>query len=201
MEYVAIDFETAATTKDSACAIGLVKFSEDGEAIDAYYSLIRPKNPRFDAVCTAVHGLDPKEIMKAPFLPTLWPDITSFIKDRPLVAHNAPFDMMVLRESAASWALGGIDNDYYCTLSLSRKLWPGKKSYKLTSLAGDFGWEYDAHMALDDALICGRIFSRLCGENLYDQKQFDKFIRRLYKDRNTGFPKHVYLESGLFGLL
>lgn len=200
MEYVAIDFETAATTQDSACAIGLVRFAEDGEDIDTYYSLIRPRILRFDSVCTAVHHLDPVDIAHAPVLPDIWADIRSFIGSSPLVAHNAPFDMGVLKASAQSWGLGGIDNDYYCTLSLSRKIWPHRCSYRLTSLAQELGWTYDAHMALADALICGRMFSRLCGDNLFDDDAFFRFMRRCYKDRNTGYPKHISIADGTLSL-
>lgn len=47
MEFVAIDFETANTSRDSACAIGLVTV-RNGRIIDEYYQLIRPKNLFFD---------------------------------------------------------------------------------------------------------------------------------------------------------
>ena len=192
MQYIAIDFETAAQTKDSACAIGLVRFNQDGEVLDRYYSLIRPKSLVFDPVCTAVHHLDPIDIANAPTLPEIWNDIRSFIgTGMPLVAHNAPFDMYVLKASAESWGLGGIEVDYYDTLTLSRKIWPGLPSYRLTSLASDLGWTYDAHMALDDALICGRLFQRLCRENLYDEHEFWRFMKKLYRDNHTGYPKHL----------
>ena len=42
MEFVAIDFETANKSYDSACSIGLVTV-RDGAIVDEYYKLIRPK--------------------------------------------------------------------------------------------------------------------------------------------------------------
>ena len=85
MEYVSIDFETANTSFDSACAIGLCLFSSEGEELDSYYSLIRPKELVFDTRCTMVHNLDPYDIANAKSLPELWPDILAFIGDRALV--------------------------------------------------------------------------------------------------------------------
>ena len=191
MEYVSIDFETANTSFDSACAIGLCLFSSEGEELDSYYSLIRPKELVFDTRCTMVHNLDPYDIANAKSLPEIWPDILAFIGDRALVAHNAPFDMKVLKASAESHNLGGLDNDYYCTLSLARKLWKGRPSYKLTSLASAFGWEYEAHNALADSEICGRLFSMLCKGHIYTDEDARRFFHMVYKSRKSAFPRTI----------
>lgn len=191
MDYVAIDFETAACRMDSACALGLVRFDSEGEILDSWYSLIRPPVLQFDDVCTQVHHLSPIEISKAPTLLDLWPEISGFIKNDPLVAHNAQFDMNVLRHTLVAWDLGVPPYKYFCTLSLSRKLWKGRRSYKLTSLAEDLGWEYDAHNALADAETCGKLFSRLCGEVLFDDNVAARFFSRIYKKGE----KHVFPET------
>lgn len=181
MEYTAIDFETASVLRDSACSIGLVRFNEDGEDIDSFYSLIRPPVLRFDSVCTAVHHLDPEDIALAPTFLDIWGDVSSFIGRTPLVAHNAQFDMGVLSHTLHSWGLGCPEWNYYCTLSLSRKLWRGRDSYRLTALADELGWKYDAHNALADALVCGRLFSRLCGDVLFSDEMTRNFFSRIYK--------------------
>ncbi len=190
MEYVAIDFETASVLRDSACSIGLVLFDEEGAVRDSYYSLIRPPVLRFDDICTSVHHLDSDEISRSPSFNELWNDISSFIGSRPLVAHNAQFDMGVLKHTLYSWGLECPPYDYYCTLSLSRKLWKGKPSYKLTALAGELGWEYDAHNALSDAVVCGRLFYRLCGDVLFSDELTSRFFSRIYKKGE----KHRYPE-------
>ncbi len=191
MEYVAIDFETASGSPDSACAIGLVRKNALGETIDSYYSLIRPPQLCFDPHCTAVHHLDPADIIKAPTMEDLWDEIRDFIGEYPLVAHNAPFDIKVLRSTLEAWEIPPVHNDYYCTLSLSRRLWKGRRSYSLTALATSLGWSYDAHNALADSEICGRLFSRLCGEALEDDEIAKRFFRRVYKERHGRYPKSV----------
>ena len=185
MNYIAIDFETAACRMDSACALGLVKFDPEGEILSSWYSLVRPPVLQFADVCTAVHHLSPIDISRSPTMKDLWPDIESFIGDEALVAHNAQFDMNVLRHTLAAWGITVPRYKYYCTLSLSRKLWKGRRSYKLTSLAEDLGWEYDAHNALADAEVCGKLFSRLCGEVLFDDAIAERFFSRIYKKGET----------------
>lgn len=191
MEFVAIDFETASRRQDSACSIGLVKMDFDGTVKDSYYSLICPPDLYFDPSCTAVHQLDPVEVSKAPTFDDLWDEIKEFISLSPLVAHNASFDIGVLRACISRYDLTAIHNDYYCTLSLSRKLWKGKPSYKLTSLASALGWEYDAHNALEDATTCGRLFSSLCGDNLIDPMVMQNFFSRIYPAGAAGYPKTI----------
>ena len=191
MNYVAIDFETAACRMDSACALGLVRFDSEGTELESWYSLIRPPVLQFDDVCTQVHHLSPLDITKAPTLKELWPEIREFIKNDPLVAHNAQFYMNVLRHTLVAWDLDVPSYKYFCTLSLSRKLWKGRRSYKLTSLAEDMGWEYDAHNALADAEVCGKLFSRLCGEVLYNDDVAARFFSRIYKKGE----KHVFPET------
>ena len=122
MQFVAIDFETANNGADSACSIGLVKMDEEGAVVDSFYSLVRPKVLMFDPVCTAIHKLDSLDVAKAPTFYELWPAISEFIGDAPLVAHNAPFDMRVLKGTLESWGLEAPINEYYCTLSLSISL-------------------------------------------------------------------------------
>ncbi len=189
MEYVAIDFETANSNSDSACSIGLARFSEEGEELASYYSLIAPKVLYFDPVCTAIHHLKAEDVSKAPHFDAIWPDVKAFIGTSPLVAHNAQFDMNVLSATLKGYSIAVPSYKYYCTFSLSKKLWKDKERYSLSFLASTFDWTYDAHNALSDAEICGRLFYRLCGENLFDDRILNKFFKRLYKTSNKPFPR------------
>lgn len=188
MEYVAIDFETANRYQDSACALGLCLFDEDGRRKDSWYSLIRPRIPYFDPFCTRVHQLDPNDILSAPTLPELWSDIVDFIGQRPLVAHNARFDMGVLRTSSYCCRLEIPQYEYYCTLALARKLVPGYFSYKLTYLVQELlQMEYHAHLASDDAYVCGKLFHRLVGSHLVDKEELDEFLL----EKRLDYPRRV----------
>ena len=160
MNYVAIDFETAACRMDSACALGLVRFDSEGEILDSWYSLIRPPVLQFDDVCTQVHHLSPIEISKAPTLLDLWPEISGFIKNDPLVAHNAQFDMNFLNSECERCSLPPVKNKVSDTLKLSRLLFPDFASHKLDFLADQFMIDKgSSHRALDDAKTCMELFN------------------------------------------
>ena len=157
MNFVAIDFETAKHSQESACSVGLVKYI-DGTAADTFYSLLRPPSLYIRPDFTKIHGLTVDDVKDAPTFADLWDSaIRPFIGDFPLAAHYAPFDMGVLGAVLAWHGLDIPALPYFCTCNLARRTWPGLRSYALTALAHHFGIIYDAHNALDDAMTCGKL--------------------------------------------
>ena len=157
MNFVSIDFETAKYSQESACAIGLAKFS-NGNMVDTFYSLIRPPVLYIRPDFTELHGLTVDDVKDAPTFADLWESaIKSFTGNLPMAAHNAAFDMGVLQAVLEWYKLAIPDLSYFCTLSMARKTWPGLESYSLPILAANFGIVYNAHNALDDAINCGKL--------------------------------------------
>ncbi|MDR2748205.1 MAG: 3'-5' exonuclease [Treponema sp.] len=157
MNFIAIDFETAKYSRESACSVGLVKF-RGGKAADTFYSLIRPPVLYIRPDFTDIHGLTVEDVRDAPNFAELWDrSLRPFIGDLPLAAHNAPFDMGVLRAALEWYELPIPPLKYFCTLKLARAAWPELKSHALTSLGEHFSIAYDAHNALEDAQTCGII--------------------------------------------
>ena len=160
MNFIALDFETAKYSRESACSIGLVKFRE-GKVLDNFYSLIRPPILYIRPDFTDIHGLTVADVRDAPTFEDLWESaILPFIGDMPLAAHNAPFDMGVLQAVLEWYELPVPALHYFCTLVLSRNVWPRLKSHSLPNLGKHFGIVYEAHNALDDAHTCGNIACR-----------------------------------------
>ncbi|MCL2801163.1 MAG: 3'-5' exonuclease [Treponema sp.] len=157
MDFITIDFETAKYSQESACSVGLVKF-KDGKPIDTFYSLIRPPSLYIRPDFTEIHGLTIDDVRDAPRFSEIWDEgIKTFIKGFPLAAHNASFDMGVLKAVLNWYELPLPQFSYFCTCRLSRRTWPELKSHALTALARNFEIVYDAHNALDDALTCGKL--------------------------------------------
>jgi DNA polymerase-3 subunit epsilon len=143
MRYVAIDFETANNDPTSACSVGLAKM-EDGKIIDSFYSLILPPSRYFSPMNISIHGICPEDVAQAPEFDRIWPQMLLFIGENLLIAHNAPFDMGILRAMLTHYQL------------------PIPPNHKLTDLSRRFGFDYQAHYALDDAVNCARLFHAAC---------------------------------------
>ena len=157
MNYTSIDFETAKYSRESACSVGLVKY-QNGKSVDSFYSLIRPPSLYIRPDFTEIHGLTIDDVKDAPTFADLWDSaIKPFIGNLPLAAHNASFDMGVLRAVLEWYDLDIPALSYFCTYSLARRTWPGLESYSLSVLAENFGIVSNAHNALDDAMTCGRL--------------------------------------------
>jgi len=160
-EFIAIDFETATYLPNSAISVGLVKY-RDYKVIDTFYSLIRPPELYVRPDFTDIHGLTVDDIRDAPNFGQIWYDrISEFIGTVPLAAHNAPFDIKVLRATLEHYGVPLPELWYFCSLALARRVWPGLNSHALTALGKKFNIVYDAHNALADAKTCGKIIS-LC---------------------------------------
>ena len=157
MNFVAIDFETGNYSRESAVSVGLVKF-KNNKAADTFYSLIRPSKLYIRPDFTDIHGLTAADVKDAPVFPEIWEsNIKPFIANLPLAAHNASFDMGVLRAVLEWYDLEIPKQPFFCTCSLARRSWPELRHHGLTRLAGHFGIVYNAHNALDDAMTCGKL--------------------------------------------
>lgn len=176
MTYTAIDFETANSYPGGACSVALARFDEEGTLLDTYYTLIKPKHPYFDPSMTAVHKLDEQQCLAAFEFDAIWPKMRDFIGRDPLVAHNAVFDMGVLKGCLEVYDLEARQMSYFCTLTIAKKLWPKMLSYKLSYLVDYYGMEYQAHYALDDAIMCGKMMYKLCAGHLNEMLDLRRFL-------------------------
>ncbi len=151
-DFIAIDFETANRNYDSACSIGLAVV-KDLEVVATYYSLINPETA-FDPNNIKVHGITQENVKDAPTASDLWKDISCCFGPYAVLAHNAYFDMCVLKRSFPF--LYDIDFKYIDTVSLCKEFVPGKKS--LANCADFFNIDMGQHHnGLDDAVTCAKL--------------------------------------------
>lgn len=160
LDFTAIDFETANRYPTSACSIGLVVV-RDGVIVEEVSHLIRPEPFYFYRKFIEIHGITPKMTECAPSFYDLWGKIGRYFDTGALVAHNAGFDMSVLKACLESADLYARLPEVYCTLRLSRKLVKGLSNYKLNSLCDHFGIALNHHEALSDARGAAKIMLEL----------------------------------------
>ena len=155
--WAVLDFETATGYADSACAIGVI-YVDDGEVVGHAETLIRPPGNRYDPMNIAIHGITPDRTKHAPSYAEIWRDLAPSLSGRALLAHNAGFDMGVIRQSAMSHRVALEAYEFACTIVLARKAWPGLESYRLDAVSHHLGVRLDHHHdALADAAAASEI--------------------------------------------
>lgn len=157
MEFIAIDFETATAQRDSPCEIGL-SFVSGGRVVETKSWLIKPHYyPFFNYFNVAVHGIQPADVADKPEWPDLWPEIGPLLEGQLLVAHNAAFDMSVLRKTLETYRIPFPKLYYACSVNFSKKVWLGLPKYDLKTLCSYHGIRFHHHRAASDAQACAEL--------------------------------------------
>ncbi len=152
--FLALDFETASYSRDSACSIGLVRV-EGGKIVAQEVHLIKP--PTRDFVFTYIHGLSWKDVATSPDFGELWEKISPLFEGVSyLAAHNASFDSGVLKACCTRYGLALPPQPFLCTVELARAQW-GIRPTKLSDVCRALQIELNHHEALSDALACAKI--------------------------------------------
>jgi DNA polymerase-3 subunit epsilon len=169
LNFTAIDFETANSYRESACSVGLVKVRA-GRVVDKASWFIRPA-AGFDEFVdwnTRIHGIHKEDVADAPYWHEQLDDLLAFAEDDHLVAHNASFDMAVIRASTAAAGLACPDLAYACSLAVARRTYE-LDSYKLPVAAMAAGFEdFRHHDALADSEACAAIMIHAAGRHGVD---------------------------------
>jgi DNA polymerase-3 subunit epsilon len=160
-DFVAIDFETANETRGSACSVGIAQV-RDGQVVAEGATLINPET-YFNPYCTAVNGIDEDDVRTAPTFSDLWPELSAVLDGQTVVAHNASFDMSVMRNTAARYEVaGGPEFDLFCTYRMARVTWPEMPSFSLGYVAPAIGVTFEHHEAGNDARACALVALAVC---------------------------------------
>lgn len=153
---VAIDFETANETISSACALGIAVI--DGNKITTVkHWLIKPPELRFNYFNSCLHSITAKKVDRKPEFYRIWPSIKKYLEGNIIIAHNAGFDMAVLRSVLRVYRIEIPELYYACTVCLSRKVWKGFTDYRLNTVADNLSISFQHHNAKEDACACAKI--------------------------------------------
>lgn len=162
MSFVALDFETATAEATSACEIG-VALVENGRVTATAGWLIRPPQwPHFHWMNVRVHGIQPADVADAPTFADLWPELRRWLDaGHALVAHNAAFDVRVLRALLTAGRLAVPAGRYACSVQFARRLWPALLNHKLPTVCRHHAIDLTRHhRAEGDAVACAEITLR-----------------------------------------
>lgn len=159
VEYTVIDFETANSKHSSACALG-VALIRNNEIAERKYWLIRPRELYFDPFNVSIHGITEDDVKGEPEFDQLYKSIGQYLENKIVIAHNASFDLSVLRKVFDEYGIEYPKLEYYCTRVISKKVWPQLSSYSLDTIASLLEIDFKHHYAMDDASACAEIALR-----------------------------------------
>jgi DNA polymerase-3 subunit epsilon len=164
----ALDFESAGERPDEAgvpIQIGIAAMELLEPISDTFFrSYLNPGRP-VTWTARQIHGIGDEDLEGAPSLLSLWPEIKGRLAGRWIAAHGAGTEKRFLRAFPAHGFGPWID-----TLTLSRKIVPGRPSYALADLCGELGVAEESsallpgfrwHEALSDALASLLLLRRL----------------------------------------
>jgi len=192
LDFTAIDFETANGFRGSPCAVGLTKVRA-GKVVDEASWLMRPpaNHDHFDYHNVRIHGIRARDVVGLPRFGDLFPEIGAFIGNDILAAHNAAFDLGVIRSGLEVSGLPGPAYDYVCTVMLSRRC------YSLVSNSLPFAAEeagvplVNHHDAAEDARACAGILIDIAARNGANS------IAELYLSLGLAVPRQAAFDPTL----
>jgi DNA polymerase-3 subunit epsilon len=180
----AIDFETTSITDPRATEIGLVALDEDLKPVSTFETVIKP--PRQVAKrALGVSRLSMDQIISAKIFSDYWGNIQPYFDNRILIAHNAEFDMKVLRAELADIGISKLPPSV-CTCLLARKIMPAAVNHRLGHLCGLLDISLNAHRALSDAAACGNLLAELI--SISDETAHAEISRAMAGITSFGVP-------------
>lgn len=130
------------------------------QVVEKFSSLINPEC-YISSLYTNITGITNEMVADAPKFHEIANTILQLTENRTFVAHNVSFDYNFIRDEFA--VLGHeYQREKLCTVKLSRKLIPGKKTYSLGPLCQSLGISNHArHRAEGDAVATAKLFDIL----------------------------------------
>lgn len=160
LSYIALDFETANSSRESACALGMTKVI-NGNLVESISQVFKPPEgfDHFDSRNISIHRITPATVKEKDRFEKVWPRFYEFTEGLPVVAHNASFDMSVLRGSLRASNLEWPEMEYACTWVMSKKLFQiAAHSLPFVAREAKILWDETKHHEAEyDANVCAEI--------------------------------------------
>ena len=152
--YAVFDCETTGTDprRDEIVSLALVRLDPSGREIARVVRRVRPSLP-IPTEATAVHGISDADVADAPRFAQVAHQLLGLLEGAIFVAHNAEFDLAMLRNAFARAGVSYRPIGVACTLEGFRLLDPLAPAHGLEALCARHGIPLDeAHDALGDVL-------------------------------------------------
>jgi DNA polymerase-3 subunit alpha (Gram-positive type) len=196
-EFVAFDIETTGLRagQDRITEIGAVYY-HDGEIGETFQTFVNPEMPIPQQI-TELTGIRDSDVADAPSQKEALQAFLDFVGDRPLVAHNADFDMGFITLGCQQEGLD-FPNTSLDTLVMAQNLLPGLKKYKLDIVADHLSLpEFNHHRASDDAITVGymmqKFFKTMADGGVERVDQINDYMQNLRRSSGVSGRKTYHM--------
>ena len=165
---VIFDTETTGldTDLDRIIEFGAMK-TLGGKVIDEFWSLVHTDIELTQNIVNLT-GITQDMLEGQPTIDQVLPNFLQFIKGSIIVAHNAEFDMGMLKSAAGRLGYE-LNCPAFCTVKLARKTLPGLPKYNLDTLAEHFKLTFEArHRAVGDVKVLNGILHEILNSEELD---------------------------------
>ena len=159
-EFVAFDIETTGLNAqtDRMTEIGAILFS--GSEIKKTFNTFVDPQRHIPPDITNLTGIRDSDVQGAPLEKEAMQMFMEFVGDRPIIAHNAHFDVGFMTAASIRQGLR-FQPVFLDTLALSQALCPELKRFKLDIVSNHLGLpQFNHHRASDDAMVVARMMGK-----------------------------------------
>ena len=204
---VVFDTETTGTSpysRDEILSIAIC----DGTGKQLFNSLVKPTKNSSWPEAERINGISPSMVKDAPTLAEITPQIREhLLGNKLIVGYNVSFDVPFLIEGKAleEWPRSTFDvmREYASVHGSRRSRYGDGFMYsKLVDCARSYGYEFDAHDALEDARATAFCFRALICDEAYVRprmKQRLELLKRfsVTQTKSTTDAVHELIEGGM----
>lgn len=151
---------------DRIIEFGAVK-TLGGKIIDEFWSLVHTDIELTQNIVNLT-GITQDMLQGKPSVEQVLPNFLQFVKGSVIVAHNADFDMGMLKAAAGRMGYE-LNCPAFCTVKLARRVLPGLPKYNLDTLAEHFKLTFEArHRAVGDVKVLNGIIHEILNNDEFD---------------------------------
>jgi len=202
LEYTIVDIETTggSAKHEKITEIAIYVFN-GSKIIDEFITLVNPER-KIPYYITQLTGIDNEMVSRAPKFYEIAKRVVEITEDRVFVAHNVNFDYNFIKSEYEQLGYR-FERDKLCTVQLSRKLIPGKRSYSLGNLCSNLGININGrHRAAGDALATVKLFEILLGINTDEIESNPKlsanYLAEIHPSLNPEMVKQLPDKAGVY---
>ena len=175
---------------DKIIEIAAIKINPDGST-ENFYSLVNPLI-EIPEHTIQYHGLNDEDLTDQPTLKKPLKEFSKFYDNLPLLAHNALYDASFLVRGHHEYNFNLSLSDVIDSCRFARVLYKHflikPDNYKLSTLAKYFEFDFTHHQAMDDAIVCLKIYAQ-CLIIYTDKKVSQKLKEMSFLFKLTSFKR------------